>query len=326
MMMRLFTLMFFVVMASQLIAQPLTTVSDFENIQLEQDSFLNGSNGQTEFESGHCIFPTNYSTDFGGFWAGGWAISNMTDTQTGDFTNLYSAKPGIGQGMSENYAVGQQGAKVYNTTFSSSIFSEIYLTNSTYAYEVIKNGNDFSKKFGGETGDDPDYFRLIIEGWYEGELMDEQVEFYLADYRFEDNAMDYIVDDWTIVNIGTLGIADSIRFTLESTDTGDNGINTPLFFCMDNVIRANLVNTNQPESKVVAMSVQPNPAKEQITVDFQNWKNGQLQMHNSSGQLINTWQVQDQRIDIHINDLSSGIYFLRWTDGQQVATSRFIKE
>ena len=40
----------------------------------------------------------------------------------------------------------------------------VQLTNTTYTALSMLNGDSFSKKFGGSTGNDPDYLRLIIQG------------------------------------------------------------------------------------------------------------------------------------------------------------------
>jgi hypothetical protein len=61
------------------------------------------------------------------------------------------------------------------------------------------------------------------------------VHFYLADYRFEDNAEDYIVKTWEWFDLSSLGRADSLMCTLGSSDTGMFGMNTPAYFCVDNL-------------------------------------------------------------------------------------------
>ena len=95
---------------------------------------------------------------------------------------------------------------------------------------------DVSKKFGGSEGTDPDYFLLKIKGI--GSTGEEVgvVEFALADYRFEDSASDYIVDQWTRVDLSSLVGARKLQFGLESSDVGEFGMNTPAYFALDQVI------------------------------------------------------------------------------------------
>ena len=62
------------------------------------------------------------------------------------------------------------------------------------------------------------------------------MDFYLADYRFADNGLDYIVDDWSWVDLTSLGAVDKLQFGLSSTDNGFFGMNTPAYFAMDNMV------------------------------------------------------------------------------------------
>lgn len=62
-------------------------------------------------------------------------------------------------------------------------------------------GDGVGKKFGGEIGDDLDFFFLIIEGEFDGVRKDDVVEFYFVDFCFEDNSEDYIVVDWIFIDL-----------------------------------------------------------------------------------------------------------------------------
>ena len=97
-------------------------------------------------------------------------------------------------------------------------------------------GSGFSKKFGGSTGNDADWFLLTITGKDAYGNITDTVDFYLADYRYENNSSDYIVDSWEYVDLGGLGAAKSLEFLLSSSDTGGYGMNTPAYFAMDTVI------------------------------------------------------------------------------------------
>jgi hypothetical protein len=59
------------------------------------------------------------------------------------------------------------------------------------------------------------------------------VEFYLADFRFSNNSLDYIVDQWTEVDLNRLGSAASIRLTFSGSDVGAFGLNTPAYVALD---------------------------------------------------------------------------------------------
>ena len=111
----------------------------------------------------------------------------------------------------------------------------ISFCNSTYAYYSMLNGDQYAKKFGGESGNDPDYFKLIVEGLDAGKQKVLSGEITLADYTPEDNSKDYIGNVWTDVDLSQAGYIKYLVLSFESSDTGAFGINTPTFVCIDNI-------------------------------------------------------------------------------------------
>jgi len=225
------------------------TTLDFEdlgsNLPISGDFFYNGCNGSgppTDFSSQGATF-TNSTAVFGSscYWQG-WAYSQTTDTTTPGFGNQYSAIPGSGAGGSATYGVaytgGQVGAQgpVSRITFAqdvSPIGAEI--TNTTYAALSMRDGDSFAKKFGGASGNDPDYFLLAITGRDAANAITGSVEFALADYRFADNALDYIVTEWTFVDLAGLGAVRALEFELTSSDQSFGFLNTPSYFALDDL-------------------------------------------------------------------------------------------
>lgn len=212
------------------------TVSTFESLPLEQDTFWNGSempNG-TFFSDGNGVFPNFYSSDFGGYWGGGWAYSSMRDSTTAGFTNLYSAITGIGFDGSQNYAVGTFNPIInVNPAAIGKVISGFYITNATYAALSMRDGDAFAKKFGGDSGNDPDWYKITLRSYTHGALSQDSVEMYLADFRFMDNDSDYILKTWEWVDLTSLGNTDSLQILLSSSDNGAFGMNTPAYFCID---------------------------------------------------------------------------------------------
>ncbi len=210
--------------------------ADFEDIQLQGANSVKIPNTGTvnsNFTSGSCTFSNSYAISFGGYWNSGWAFSKVNDTTTAGFTNLYGSYANKGFNSSSNYAVSQ------NETFmkiNQNTLTGLYVTNTTYAALSMKNGDAFAKKFGGTNGNDSDWFKLTINAYQNGNLKTEKVEFYLADFRFADNSKDYIVKDWTFVNLVSLGSLDSLKYTLTSSDTNQFGLKTPAFFCVDHIM------------------------------------------------------------------------------------------
>ncbi len=217
-----------------LASQATAAISTFDDLPLAAESQYFPA-ATTTFTSGLARFEHSYS-DFGipGCCWNGWTYSNTTDTTTAGFTNQYSAYAGSGAGGSANYGVAFLGEPTVRFDAPSAV-SGAYFTNTTYAALSMLNGDGFSKKFGGATGNDADFLKLTVTGWNAANQSTGSVDFYLADYRFADNSSDYVVRDWAFVNLETLGAVSKLTFGLTSTDNGPFGINTPAYFAMDNL-------------------------------------------------------------------------------------------
>ncbi len=211
-------------------------IADFENLTLSAESFWNGSDGSGGFTSGGAFFKNTYDPTLE-YWYG-FAYSNITSTTTPGFAGQYNAITGSGQAGSTNYAICCVGfAEPPSITFSSPRAVEsIYVTNNNYVYYSMLNGDLFAKKFGGRSGNDPDFFLLTITGKDGTGNITGTVEFYLADFRFEDNSRDYIVNSWQLVDLTSLGVVKSLAFSLSSSDTGTWGMNTPAYFAIDTIV------------------------------------------------------------------------------------------
>ena len=242
---------FFLTLAAMLAFAPAAgaSVATFDDLSLAPESYWNGDDDGTGygtyggFVSGDNYF-ANYEAAAYSSWEG-FAYSNTTDTTTAGYTNQYSAITGGGVNGSENYAVAYtytmwgQPAQTYNgytTGEYAQTVDGFYVTNTTYAALSMLEGDSFAKKFGGEDGTDADWFLLTaygLDGSYA--RTGNSVEFYLADYRFQDSADDYIVTDWTWVDLTSLGVVYGLEFELTSSDTGAYGMNTPAYFAMDDL-------------------------------------------------------------------------------------------
>lgn len=177
---------------------------------------------------------------YGYSWEG-FAYSDVKDTTTGGFENQYAVYGGDGLDRSDSgvYAVGYMGFTGKKPTVSFNYDQTVkgfYANNTTYAALDMLNGSGFSKNFGGATGNDEDWFKMTVEGFDANISSLGTVDFYLADYRFADNGQDYIISDWTYVDLTSLGSGvRSIEFSLSSSDTGTYGMNTPSYFAIDDV-------------------------------------------------------------------------------------------
>ncbi len=214
------------------------TTIHFEEFGLPINSALPYTGG---FSSGGAQFANSWAV-WGSFTSwNGFAVSTWTDTTTPGYNNQFSAISGSGVGGSHHYAVGYgtgSGASAeMRITFPTDVqLQGLYVNNTTYAYLSMRDGDAFAKKFGGSSGNDPDWFLLTIRGWDVSDLPTGAVQFYLADYRFSDPAQDYIVDMWTWVDLSSLGASvRKLTFELDSSDVGPWGMNTPAYVALDNI-------------------------------------------------------------------------------------------
>jgi hypothetical protein len=212
------------------------TTSTFEALPLDASGYWIGADGSGGFANGDAYFKNEYVIDlkYGNYWAGGFAYSNRTDVTTAGPKNQYSAYTGSGVGRSSKFAIGKSGAVIkLGSTAKNTEVTGFYVTNTTYAALDMKNGSSFSKKFGGTTGNDADWFQLAVTGYRNNAVITDTVKIKLADFTFSDNTKDYILNTWRWVDLRPLGIVDSLVFFLKSSDNNAWGMLTPDYFAID---------------------------------------------------------------------------------------------
>tara|TARA_X000000950_G_scaffold106225_1_gene133759 strand:- start:154 stop:1128 length:975 start_codon:yes stop_codon:yes gene_type:complete len=300
-------------------------VGDFENLTLSSESYWDGSDMSglhnnsvftTNFSSGGYNFSNSYDTTWGaasGYWSSGWAYSNMTDSTTSGFTNQYSAKPGGGHPIGgANYAIGKPNSTI---VFNNPDGLSINITNSTYAANSMRDGDAFAKKF---TNADQDYFKLHIYGYSNGSILDS-TEFYLADFTHADSTLDYIVTDWQYVEL-LPGPYDSVSFDLSSSDVGAFGMNTPAYFCIDNVGNFPLSSNNITQEII---NIYPNPSSDFIYINRKDSDNYTISLFNILGELIIDKKINLQQLNL--SNLPNGQYFLKIESESGIINERILK-
>ncbi len=223
-----------------------TGIITFEDVPLDSTGYWNGSdlNGthstylsdwglidqySETFTSGilrcHNVFEVS---QWGSSWKG-MACSNHTDRDSVGYGNQYSVYAASGAKGSAKFAVLNSDSA--RCTFNYLVqVNSLMINNATYAYLTMKYGKDgsgYARKF--VAGD---YFRVTIAGVGINGTRTGSVDVYLADFR---DGKSYVCDNWTTVQLGELGLVKSLVFTFASTDSGDSGINTPAYACIDNL-------------------------------------------------------------------------------------------
>lgn len=300
------------------------TIVDFEDLTLPQaDTFYTGEDMTGQFVSGDVIFENSYETTSWGYSWGGFAYSNMTDDQTPGFDNQYSAFAGSGADNSENYAIYYNSDTLIFPGIGADL-ENVMITNTTYAGISMRDGDQFAKQFGSPNGADgqpdgtngEDYFYVTLYGWDQQDNLVDSTEIYLADFRFADNNQDYILKDWTQFNLSALDGSKYLTFRFYSSDVGSFGINTPLYFAMDNLEYSEYVNAIDEEEKEI-LTVYPNPANQTIEI------NGSIDDYvilSNLGQIVLKGSINQGKIDI--SSLPKGLYFV--TNRERTITEKLI--
>ncbi len=313
-------------------------VSDFENLLLPMPpmgSYWNGSDQSGGFVSGGMYFPNSYDISFGGYWANGFAYSSVIDSVTSGFTNLYAAKPAGGYNNSDNYAVAQNNVVArLNNVNPTMVVDGFYVTNGTYAYNSMRDGDTFAKKFGDTTGTNsglpqgsyPDFFKLTVKSYQGGQLSNDSVEFYLADFRFTNDSLDYIVNTWEWVDCSIFQVFDSLKFSLSSSDNGAFGMNTPAFFCMDNLTIDVTVGKNDVTSIQNKVEIFPNPASEVLYFRNINVNSKRsISIFNMNGQMLSENYINANQKSLDISNLPVGIYSVKIQTESETIYKKFVK-
>ena len=174
-------------------------------------------------ESGN--FQIEQAVSYGGSMIAGGVVSNITDTEFTDYTDAYkSAKGGAYAG--KNYLVWYNASYAPNVIKlkTAAVVPGMYVCNNTYAYNSITKGDSYA----GEPFKEGDFFTLTIYGSLEGEEVNAKVDFDLARGT-------NVVTEWTYVDLSKLGKVDELHFEMTGSRTGDWGLNTPTYFCIDNL-------------------------------------------------------------------------------------------
>ncbi len=217
---------------STIVAQ---TIVDFEELTLEPTSHWDGSDLSGSFTSSYLTFYNNYDETYSSWM--GFAYTNETDNTTFEWTNSFTSASGSGFDGSANYAVSYVGSDFMNDY--SPIPTSIKIDLET-APEIIPgmyvslNANASLYMANEDTYSNGNHWLLVEVTAHNTETdFAESREIYLADYRFENSEFDYKLSEWTYVDLTWAEGVDSITFVMLSSDSGDWGINTPSYFCID---------------------------------------------------------------------------------------------
>ena len=206
----------------------------FDDVTLGASGYWQGESEENEMFSGGWLFTNSYYPEWS-FW-GGFTASNHTDMSQSGLSAQYTAASGAGYNGSTQYGVaycmGVQ-TDVYASDGAAHTVTGCYVTNNLWAYQNMHDGDATATAFGGTTGNDPDWFKLTATGKNASGQTIGTAEFYLADYRFSNNAEDYILNTWEWFDLSSLGAVHTISFSLSSSKNNSGGMITPAYFCIE---------------------------------------------------------------------------------------------
>ncbi|MEZ4936748.1 MAG: DUF4465 domain-containing protein [Crocinitomicaceae bacterium] len=301
---------------------------DFEDRLTQVDTFWNGSDGNPSYSSNGAVFNLLY--DMGFMSWDGFALSSMRDDTTSGWGNQYSSFSGGGH-SSEDYAVffpGFGGPKFIE--FATDVnFAGFYINNSTYAAISMRDGDAFGKQFGSPNNADgqqdgtngEDWFLLSIFSIDAMGNRQDSTGFYLADFRYPNSQDDYIVDQWTYVDLSSLTAGRKLEFSFSSSDVGQFGINTPTYFVMDDFSFNPVLGFE--ENSVEQLKIYPNPTPQSFQIFGVDYD--EVRILDFAGRLV--LQASGNSSDIAVTQLNKGVYFVEAYDKNILkARGKMIKE
>ena len=215
----------------------------FDDIYLAPESYYNGEgedNGDwtnpgtdSKFFSGSYCFDNNRHTST---WWGGYGVSNQTSTDFASLSDQFKSAAGgghnsAGYGVAYAPAAGSSYAiEASNNRSAGVAVSGFYVTNAAYTADAIVNGDGMSKPAGGFGKGD--YFKLVVTA-EKSDGTTATLDYYLADYRPENEADRYHLDTWQWVDLRSFGAVKKLTFGFEGTKKNEYGLTTPTYFCLD---------------------------------------------------------------------------------------------
>ena len=183
------------------------------------------------YESEALEFEYFYNEEYA-YW-GGFVQSKVKDKDAanGVFANQYAV-------YNEGAASGESFMLYYYDSYnepcdivlkSGVSLMDVKLNLTTYTYASITDEaiNDFARAF-----TDGDYLKVVFTGMKDNEVTGV-VECYVVDYRDGKREM---MTDWNSCSLSGLGSGyDRVSLTIETTDTGEWGANTPLYIALDDL-------------------------------------------------------------------------------------------
>lgn len=224
-------------------------VATFDDLTLDPESYWWGPADNAEevagaygtewvgtFKSGSYEFVNSVNPVYSSWM--GCSYSNMTATSFESYDkDQWNSAAGHGANGSANYGV-LYGNSLPNTPIEvikvadapdGRVVKGMNITNSAWVVECVKNGNGAANKF--KQGS---WFKVIFTGT-KVDKSTASVDYYLADYRSENESEWTCLTDWDWIDLSSLGKVVSLSISFDGTDKSYGYLNTSTYVCIDNV-------------------------------------------------------------------------------------------
>jgi len=165
------------------------------------------------------------------YWGGGHALSNYTDAElaNGDYMHQLAIPAAGGHSGTNfcvhngNYANPDMQPSIYFTDDKERVVESMWVINTAYALNVMKNGDYGTEAFGADN-----FLKIVATGFDAAGAKTADASFVLAEG-------DRFVTEWTRWDLSSLGKVAKIAFNIEGNQNNAYGLATPAYFAYDDV-------------------------------------------------------------------------------------------
>lgn len=212
------------------------TKIDFEEFELEANSYSLGDGGLTVRESKIVDFPV-YWDKTTGFWSG-FAFSNKFSTTKDLDKNQYSVYNTYGGDEKSKIFLILSGEDeketfmVFNDSKSHQL-GKISFACNNYTYWAVKDG--FESLQLSPYAIPLDYLAVRITGYDASGNTTAYGDYYISNFITDNPRNARILSNWEYVDLEDLGVVAKVGFKFHSSRADVNGVITPSFLCIDNI-------------------------------------------------------------------------------------------
>ncbi|MBI9064296.1 MAG: DUF4465 domain-containing protein [Marinilabiliaceae bacterium] len=287
----------------------------FEGLLSTPQTYYIGNPDQMQsfFYSGSFKFSNFYAPSLS-YWSR-FAYSNETSTvfdPANYLTTQFRSAAGKGAKNTETYGVVYAFGDAPEVSLSNTTQGEVligcYLTNNCWAVHSMENGDATA----GEPFTQNDWYKVSISGYDKDGSLTGTKDVYLADYRSANPDDHYIQKEWKWVDLSELGAVQKLIFHVDGSRTGDQGLNSPGYFCIDELNGTKEVSTDIHPVTEASVSLYPNPTNGPLTIDLSGLMDAQLiEVFSTNGKLIMQQTVTHQLEELDLSSQPTGLYLVR---------------